>query len=69
MAFRKPLDKPLALGTAVSLPYEDEDGTEKRVTLTIGVVGVTGGERYYWLDDAEHGVAMLPWFVVEPEIP
>jgi hypothetical protein len=30
----------------------------------VGAVGVTGGERYYWL--VRRGeVAMLPWFVVE----
>lgn len=34
---------------------------------TVGAVGRTGGERYYWLRDEDgQSVAMLPAFVVEP---
>lgn len=31
----------------------------------IEAVGVTGGERYYWLLDRDGAVKMLPWFMVE----
>jgi hypothetical protein len=34
---------------------------------TVGAVGVTGGERYYWLVAEDGSVSMLPWFVVEPQ--
>lgn len=32
---------------------------------TIGAIGTTGGERYYWILDKDGGVAMLPASVVE----
>ena len=54
-ATEPPLDcivMPLALGT------ETEWGT-------IGAVGITGGERYYWMVDKHEGVSMIPAFVVE----
>lgn len=31
----------------------------------IGMVGVTGGERYYWMVDDDGTVSMVPWFMVE----
>ena len=33
----------------------------------IAAVGITGGERYYWLVKANgFDVAVMPWSVVEP---
>lgn len=34
----------------------------------IGAVGLTGGERYYWMVDKHGSVAMMPACVVEPTI-
>jgi hypothetical protein len=31
----------------------------------VQAVGITGGERYYWLVDAHGVVSMMPWFMVE----
>jgi len=36
---------------------------------TVEAVGVTGGERYYWLLDKDGAVKMLPWFMVEAKQP
>ncbi len=33
----------------------------------IQAVGLTGGERYYWIVDKDGDVSMLPFFVVEHE--
>lgn len=33
--------------------------------VTVGAVGCTGGERYYWLSFIDGAVAMLPADVVE----
>lgn len=32
----------------------------------IEMIGLTGGERYYWLIDKRKVVSMMPWSVVEP---
>jgi hypothetical protein len=32
----------------------------------VGAVGMTGGERYYWLLDRTGSVAMVPGFMVGP---
>ena len=34
----------------------------------IDMVGVTGGERYYWMTDKRGVVSMLPADVVEPSV-
>jgi len=34
---------------------------------TIGAVGFTGGERYYWLTLDDGGIAMLPAIALEEE--
>jgi len=34
---------------------------------TIEAVGLTGGERYYWMVDKFGGVAMIPAFMVEED--
>jgi hypothetical protein len=47
--------EPLPLGTVVK-PYGK-----------IGAVMFTGGERYYMLTSKDGDVAMMPWFVIEPE--
>lgn len=53
---RTPSSPPLALGTKVP-------GYGK-----VAMVGVTGGERYYWLTKANgRDVAMVPWFMIEKE--
>lgn len=57
LAARMPNYPPMPIGSPVYF------GREK---WTIGAVGVTGGERYYWLTDADGGVAMLPACSVEP---
>jgi hypothetical protein len=33
----------------------------------IAAVGITGGERYYWLTRGKNEVAMWPHFMVEPQ--
>ena len=35
----------------------------------VGMIGWTGGERYYWLVRAGGEVAMVPAFLVEPTAP
>lgn len=47
---------PLALNTKIK-PYGK-----------IGAVGITGGERHYWLVNDNGDVAMMPWFVIEPTV-
>lgn len=54
---RLPLYPPLPLGSRVS-PYGK-----------VQAVGLTGGERYYWMVNDDGDVAMMPWFVVEGCIP
>lgn len=34
---------------------------------TIEAVGITGGERYYWMVDKFKSVSMIPAFMVEAE--
>ena len=34
--------------------------------VTVGAVGMTGGERYYWLTHDDGAVSMMPADVVEP---
>lgn len=48
------MNPPLPLGT------ETEWGT-------IEMIGLTGGERYYWMVDKDGCVAMIPAFMVEAE--
>ena len=35
--------------------------------VTVGAVGITGGERYYWLTHDDGAVSMMPADVVEEE--
>jgi hypothetical protein len=34
---------------------------------TVQAVALTGGERYYWMQDRSGVISMMPWFVVEPD--
>lgn len=54
MSLLIPDTPPLALGTKVK-PWG-----------TVEAVGITGGERYYWLIDKHGTVSMMPACVVEP---
>jgi hypothetical protein len=49
-----PDNPPLPLGTKIG-------------KWKIAAVGVTGGERYYWLTKGKNEVAMWPHFMVEPQ--
>lgn len=49
----QPQPIPVSLGTVIKLYGK------------VGAVGITGGERYYWLVNADGGVTMMPWFVIE----
>lgn len=40
-------------------------GTYRKHYGKISAVGITGGERYYWLIDEDGTVSMMPWFVIE----
>lgn len=54
------------IGTVIE--QDVEDGTETSILRwTVAAVGITGGERYYWLVDEDGAVAMWPGFMVEAQ--
>lgn len=52
--------KPVLPGNQISL---------HGITYTVGAVGVTQGERCYWLIDKHGTVSMLPAFIIELQTP